>query len=135
MQWPTITAGYLGVLALTYAVLAVNVIRLRASGGSAFGDGGDEKLRNAIRAHANFAEYVPIIALMVAMLEVAGASAIRVHVLMAGLLLSRLMHPLGMSAKPKTLRFRLFRTGGMWLTLIVLVASAVTILSRLARGY
>jgi hypothetical protein len=34
--------------------------------------GGNAELRNAIRAHSHFAEYVPIIALVVAMLEIAG---------------------------------------------------------------
>jgi uncharacterized protein len=38
----------------------------------AFGDGGKAELRNAIRAHSHFAEYVPIIALMLALLENAG---------------------------------------------------------------
>ena len=41
----------------------------------AFGDADNPALRSAIRAHAHFAEYVPIIALMVAMLEMSGAAA------------------------------------------------------------
>jgi len=50
--------------------------------------------------HANFVEYVPIITLMVAMLEMSGLPATRVHVLMGALLVSRLLHPLGMYARP-----------------------------------
>jgi uncharacterized membrane protein YecN with MAPEG domain len=133
MPWPHITAGYLAVLALVYAALAIHVIWLRGRNRAAFGDADSPALRSAIRAHAHFAEYVPIITLMVAMLEMSGASASRVHLLMAGLLLSRLMHPIGMYAAPMTARFRIFRTGGMWLTLGVLVASSVTLLSRLLR--
>src|SRR5476651_1477970 len=94
MQLPSITAGYLGVLALLYAVLGLQVSRLRRGNRVLFGDGDNIKLRSAIRAHANFAEYVPIITLMVAMLEMSGMSAIRVHLLMAALLLARLLHPL-----------------------------------------
>jgi hypothetical protein len=71
---------------------------------------------------------------MVAMLEMSGASSLRVHLLMAALLLSRLMHPLGMRAAPMTLQFRVFRTGGMWLTQAVLIASAVMLLSRALRN-
>jgi uncharacterized membrane protein YecN with MAPEG domain len=134
MTWPAITAGYLAVLALVYAALAIDVIRLRASGRSPFGDGGDSRLRNAIRAHANFAEYVPIVSLLVALLEMSGAPAFRVHLWMAGLLISRLMHPLGLSAKPGSLPFRIFRIGGVTLTLAVLVGSAITLLMRLMRG-
>jgi hypothetical protein len=77
---------------------------------------------------------VPITAMMVAVLEMSGIAAWRVHLLMAALLLSRLMHPLGMYAKPMTLPFRIFRTGGMGLTIALLIVCAVMILLRLWRG-
>jgi hypothetical protein len=135
MQWPSITGGYLAVLALIYWVLAVNVVRLRRQNRAAFGDAGNPALRSAIRAHAHFAEYVPIIALMVAMLEMSGVAAWRVHLLMGVLLISRLLHPFGMYAtRSNTLAFRIGRVAGVTLTLLVLVASAVAILSRVLRG-
>ena len=133
MQWPSITGGYLAVLALIYAALAVSVVRLRKSSRAAFGDGGNPSLRSAIRAHAHFAEYVPITALMVAMLEMSGFAALRVHLLMAALLVARLLHPLGMYAKPMTPQFVVGRIGGMTLTILVMIASAVQILLRLWR--
>jgi hypothetical protein len=134
MPWPSITGGYLAVLALIYAALAVNVVRLRRRNLAAFGDAGNPALRSAIRAHAHFAEYVPIIALMVAMLEMSGMATWRVHLLMGALLISRLLHPFGMYAKPGTLAFSVGRVAGVTLTLLVLIASAVAILSRLLRG-
>jgi len=134
MQWPSVTAGYLAVLALVYAVLALNVVRLRRSKRAVFGDAGNAELRSAIRAHAHFSEYVPIIVLMIAMLEMSGLPASRVHLLMAVLLLSRLLHPFGMYVKPGTLAFNICRVGGVTLTLIVLITSAVAILSRVWRG-
>jgi uncharacterized protein len=134
MHLPTITAGYLAVLALLYAVLGLQVSRLRRGNRVLFGDGDNIKLRSAIRAHANFAEYVPIIVLMVAMLEMSGMSATRVHLLMAALLLARLLHPLGMYVGPRTLQFQICRVGGITLTIIVLIAAALLILSRLLAG-
>jgi hypothetical protein len=134
MTWPSISGAYLAVLALVYAALAVNVVRLRRQNRAAFGDAGNPALRSAIRAHAHFAEYVPIIALMVAMLEMSGMAAWRVHLLMGALLVSRLLHPFGMYAKPGTLAFRLGRDAGVTLTLLVLIASAVAIPSRVLRG-
>ena len=131
MHVPTITANYLAILALIYAALALQVIRLRRNSKAAFDDGGNDDLRSAIRAHGNFMEYVPIIALMVALLEMSGASALRIHVLMGLLLLSRLLHPLGMYATPGSLRFLICRGGGIALTIGLLIASALTILSRL----
>jgi len=134
MPWPHITAGYLAVLALIYTALAVNVVRLRNSHRAAFGDADNPALRSAIRAHAHFAEYVPVTTLMVAMLEMSGIAASRVHLLMGALFVSRLAYPAGMYARPMSLQFRIFRIGGMWLTMIVLVSCAVTILLRLWHG-
>jgi len=134
MHQPSITALYLAVLALLYTVLALQVGRLRQTKQASFGDNDSAELRSAIRAHANFIEYVPIITLMVAMLEMAGASALRVHLLMGALLVSRLLHPLGMYAKPNTLQFRVGRVGGITITLGLLVACAVMILLQGLTG-
>jgi len=134
MQWPSITGGYLAVLALIYAALAVNVVRQRRQNRAAFGDAGNPALRSAIRAHAHFAEYVPIIALMVAMLEMSGMPGWRVHLLMATLVVSRALHPFGMYAKPGTTAFRIGRVTGVTLESGVLIASAVAILVRVLGG-
>ena len=130
MHLPSITAGYLAVLALLYAALSMQVVRLRQRHRAAFSDGDSAELRSAIRAHAHFAEYVPITALMVAMLEMSGVSALRVHLLMGALLVARLLHPLGMYAKPNTLSFRIGRIGGMTITITLLTACALLLLSR-----
>jgi uncharacterized protein len=130
MHFPSITACYLAVLALLYAALGLQVVRLRRKNQAGFGDGGSADLRSAIRAHAHFAEYVPIIVLMAAMLEASGLPATRVHLLMAALLVARLLHPIGMYASPQALRFRIFRVGGMTITSLVMIASAMLLLSR-----
>src|SRR5215208_5971976 len=130
MQLPTITSAYLAVLALLYTILAVQVGRRRMRDRAAFGDNGSLALRSAIRAHANFIEYVPIVTLMVAMLEMSGLGDVWVHLLMGALLLSRLLHPLGMYAAPNTLQFRLGRMGGITITLVLLLACALMILWR-----
>jgi hypothetical protein len=134
MQLPSITAAYLGILALLYAVLGLQVSRLRRGNQVLFGDGGNIKLRSAIRAHANFAEYVPLIVLMVAMLEISGMPAARVHLLMGALLVAPLLHPLGMYVGPRTLQFQICRVGGILLTILVLIASAVLLLRRFLAG-
>jgi uncharacterized protein len=74
---------------------------------------------------------VPIISLMVAMIEMTGAPAFRIHLLMGVLVLSRLLHPFGISAAPGSLRFQIGRVGGIVLTIGLLIACALTILSRL----
>jgi uncharacterized membrane protein YecN with MAPEG domain len=130
MHVPTITGFYLGILALLYVVLGLQVSRLRRGHRVVFGDGDNIKLRGAIRAHGNFAEYVPIIVLLVAMLEMSGLPAMRVHLLMGGLLVARLLHPLGMYVGPRTMQFQIYRVGGIVLTWLVLVAAALMALIR-----
>ena len=134
MHLPTITALYLAVLALLYTVLAMRVARLRQTNRASFGDNDSAQLRSAIRAHANFIEYVPIITLMVAMLEMSGLAAMWVHLLMGALLISRLLHPLGMYAAPNTLQFTIGRVGGITITLGLMVACAVMILLQGLTG-
>jgi uncharacterized protein len=134
MQLPSITAFYLDILALLYTVLGLQVSRLRRGNKVLFGDGDNIKLRSAIRAHANFAEYVPLIVLMVAVLEMSGLAHLRVHLLMALLLLARLMHPLGMYVGPRTLQFQICRVGGISLTLLVMLAAALQLVSRFWPG-
>lgn len=134
MHLPSITATYLAVLALLYVFLAIRVARLRQRDRAAFGDNGSIELRTAIRVHANFVEYVPIVTLMVAFLEMSSLPAMRVHLLMGALLISRLLHPLGMGARSNSLRFRIGRVGGITLTFFVLISCAVAILWRAWNG-
>jgi len=130
MHVPSISGFYLAILALIYAVLALQVARLRRDNLVLFGDAENAKLRTAIRVHANFIEYVPIITLLVALLEMSGMAASRVHLLMGALLLARLLHPMGMSARPGTWQFNAGRVGGILLTIAVLVAAGISGLIR-----
>jgi uncharacterized protein len=132
MTMPAITATYLGVLGLVYAFLGLRVARIRRANKIGFGDGDNLYLRSAIRSHAHFAEYVPIIVIMNALLEFAGAPSAQMHVLLGTLTVSRLLHPLGMHAKPMTPQFIVGRIVGMILTVLVLVVSALLLLHRFA---
>ena len=131
MHPPVISATYLAVLGLIYTVLSMRVVLLRRGNRIGFGDGDNATLRAAIRAHAHFAEYVPIIILMVAALELFGTAAVQLHMLLGGLVVSRLLHPLGLHAKPGTTQFFVGRVLGMTLTLFVLVTSALLLLRGL----
>jgi uncharacterized protein len=134
MQLPVITGFYFSILLLLYIVLGLQVSRLRRDNRVVFGDGDNIKLRSAIRAHANFAEYVPIIALMVGLLEMSGMSGIRVHLLMGALLLARLIQPIGMYVGPRTWQFQLCRVGGILITLAVMLGAAIAGLLRFWPG-
>jgi hypothetical protein len=55
-----------------------------------------------------------------------------VHLLMAALVLARVLHPIGMHASPRTLQFNLGRVAGIVITISVLIAAALLILSRIS---
>jgi len=64
-----LTAIYAAILTFVYVKLTLNVINLRRQNEVSFGDGGREDLQQAIRSHANFAEYVPLGLILLACLE------------------------------------------------------------------
>ncbi len=121
----TITPIYAAVLALLLVALAVNVVRRRRGAGVSLGDGGDELLARRIRAHGNFIEYVPMALLLMVMVEERGAEAALVHGLNGVLVLARLMHGFALSSlTPRPFH----RTGGLALTVFVIVAAVMQLL-------
>ena len=64
-----LTAIYAAILTFVYVKLTLNVINLRRQNEVSLGDGGREDLQQAIRSHANFAEYVPLGLILLGCLE------------------------------------------------------------------
>ena len=86
-----ITMLYAGPLALWFLVLSYRVVQQRGHGVS-LGHGSDEVLLRRIRGHGNFAEYVPLLLLMIGMLEMAGLPGWAIHAQAATLLVARFLH-------------------------------------------
>ncbi|MBH1971710.1 hypothetical protein FK216_09940 [Moraxellaceae bacterium AER2_44_116] len=112
----TITLLYAGLLSLWFLVLSVRVIAIRSQGIS-LGDGGNPVLLRRIRAHGNFAEYVPMILVMIGFLEISHFSALWIHLLAGTLVVSRLLHGYALSFNES---FKFGRIGGTALTLTLL---------------
>lgn len=112
----TITLLYAGLLSLWLLVLSVRVIAIRSQGIS-LGDGGNPILLRRIRAHGNFAEYVPMILVMIGFLEISHFSALWIHLLGGTLVVSRLLHGYALSFNES---FKFGRIGGTALTLTLL---------------
>lgn len=118
-----ITTLYAGALALWFLVLSVRVMLGRAGPGRpGLGDGGDPMMQRRIRGQANFAEYVPLALLLIALLEQGGQPGWVVHALGAALLAGRLLHGWAFSF---TASWVLGRSAGIALTLLALFAAAV----------
>ena len=63
-------------------------------------DGGNDELTRRIRVQGNFTEYVPIALLLIALVELGGASTGLVWGLGTTLLAARLTHAIGLSLNP-----------------------------------
>jgi len=116
---------YAGALALLLVALSLNVVRLRWKHRVGIGTGNVEPLECAIRAQANFAEYVPLALIVLALLESSGFAGWAMHALGAGLLLGRLLHAVGLSGSSGPSRARQAGTLLTWLVLVIGGVSAL----------
>ncbi len=117
----SITLLYGGALALVFLVLSIRVIQGRGGkDGPSLGDGGNPMMLRRIRAHGNFAEYVPIILVLMGLLEASGTSPWIVHALGASLLVGRLFHGYTFAFSEY---FAFGRIAGILLTLLALLAA------------
>jgi len=125
---PIIIAPYVAVLGLLGAALTINVIARRVRSGVESGDGGLAKLAQAIRAHANFAEHVPLALIVIALAATLGTRPLVVHVLGIALVAARLASAYALNRSLAQSPLRQFG-GGM--TVLVVVAASAAVLFAL----
>jgi uncharacterized membrane protein YecN with MAPEG domain len=123
----TVTSLYAALLAVLFVILSMRTIRLRRRLQVAIGHANDRSLERAMRAHANFSEYVPIALLLVFLLESALANRFLIHLLGITLLAGRLLHAFGVSRIDEDYRFRVT---GMVMTFTVILVAAAAILAK-----
>ncbi len=117
-----ITALYAGLLAPLFVLLSIRVIARRRASQIGIGHGEDQALLRRIRVHANFAEYVPMALLLMALAESLLASGVLLHALGAALIAGRLLHAAGVSQTRENLTLRV---AGMSLTFTVIGVAAL----------
>jgi len=119
----SLTPVYAGILALMYVVLSLRVISLRRAEKIGIGDGGHAELIRRQRVHGNFAEYVPLVLVLMTLAELQEVPDAVVH-LIGGLLLSgRLLHAWALGQEPGHLKARVL---GMILTFAALIAGGLS---------
>lgn len=126
------TPLYAGLLALWFVVLSVRVIRIRGAEKVYLGDGGNIRVTRIVRAQANFAEYVPLALLMMAMLELTHHSIYFLHALGVVLLIARLLHGYAFSF---TQHFLFGRVAGTGLTFFVIAVEAIACIRQAIFGH
>ena len=126
-----IIALYAGLLGLVFLYLSVQVIGHRRRVRVALGVAGDARLERAARVQANFAEYTPLILLLVWLVEMSRYPAWVVHGLGGALLVGRVVHAYGVSQVREDFRLRVT---GMVLTFGALAAGAVLLVGVWLAG-
>ena len=124
----TITALTASTLAILLVLLAILTIRQRMKYRMPFGDGHNQPLVAAIRAHANLAEYMPIGITLIALLEAGPHNPYILGGLANAFVVTRLLNAIGLFAPPGPPG--LTRSIGIVGTLLVLLGLALWLGSR-----
>ena len=116
-----VTPLYAAVAGLLFAALSFRTLIMRQKLGVPVGHSGDARLERAIRAHGNFAEYVPLTLLVIYFLEIQGAESIIIHSLCSCLIVGRIFHAISVSQIKEPIFLRVI---GMGLTFTALIAAS-----------
>ena len=108
----TITALYAGILGLMALYLGSIPGRMRGRLKISVGDGGYPDMVLAMRRHANFVEWVPLALILIAMLEINGASKFAIHGFGASLVAFRICHAIGLQKENIGVPTRIIGAGG-----------------------
>ena len=98
--------------------LGLRISRMRLSEKISVGDGGNARLLARMRAQLNFAEYVPIVLVLLALVELAAGTSLWLWAVAALFLLGRLLHAFGMDG------WLAGRRLGILLTLLIMLGLA-----------
>jgi uncharacterized protein len=104
-----------GAAALINFWLGVRVSQVRLAEKVWVGDGGNARLSARMRAQLNFAEYTPIVLILVALVELARGTSSWLWVVAMLYIVGRILHPFGMDG------WKLGRQAGIVITLLVML--------------
>ena len=107
-------AGLLGLLLIALSA-RVSIVRRRLNVG--LGTGTSDAMLRAVRAQANFAEYVPLALLLLVLAEITGLPSAAVHAAGILLLVSRVLHAQGLAQSSGVTFGRFYGIAGTWLVI------------------
>jgi uncharacterized protein len=115
----TLTAA--GIAALINLWLAIRCGQVRTSEKVSIGDGGNDALIRRMRAHSNFAEFTPIVLILISAIEYSTGTTMWLWAVMGLYMLARVAHGLGMDGKGVTAKGR---EVGILLTFLITIGLA-----------
>lgn len=121
-----ITLTIVGAAAIVNLWLALRIVTVRIKAKVLLGDGGNSLLAARMRAQLNFAEYTPIVLILIGLIELARGTHGWLWAVGIIYILGRILHPFGLDKQtPNPLRAAGILT--TWAVLIGLAGYALTI--------
>lgn len=117
-----ITALSAAILAMLGVLLTFKIVRIRRKEKISVGDGGNESLLRAIRAHSNLLEYAPIALILLGCAELNGVSRWLLAIIAIAFVAGRILHPVGLKDDTSSMASRVL---GMQLTLVSIMALSI----------
>jgi len=117
---------YAALCGLLFLFLSARVVQGRVAFKIDIGDGSNPEMQRRIRVHANFAEYVPLVLILVYAVQQTGFSGWIVHALGITLIAARLFHAAGLGRTTGVSQGRFIGASASFAVLFV--ASALALL-------
>jgi len=108
-----------GAAALVNFWLSWRIAELRVSEKISVGDGGNPRLTARMRAQLNFAEYAPVVLVLIALVEAATGTQLWLGIVAAIFIVGRVLHGFGMDG------WRFGRSVGMFCTAPIMIGLAL----------
>jgi len=108
-----------GAAALVNFWLSWRIAQIREAEKISVGDGGNMRLLSRMRAQLNFAEYAPVVLILIALIEAARGTHLWLWIVAALFILGRVLHGFGMDG------WRFGRTAGMICTAPIMIGLAL----------
>ena len=117
-----ITALYGAILTLMYLGLTFYVIKSRVAADQSILHGDDMQLATKIRRHGNFAEFVPMALIVMALAEMGGGNPVALNAAGIILVVARAVQPFGMDPVKANKPARIIGGVGTHLSMLICVA-------------
>tara|TARA_A200000113_G_scaffold137965_1_gene124004 strand:+ start:894 stop:1274 length:381 start_codon:yes stop_codon:yes gene_type:complete len=116
------------ILLFVFIALSINAAFTRRKSGLAVGEGDNETLLRAVRAHGNFVEYTPMFLISLFLIDHVSKNCEYILVIGSGFVLGRISHATSMFLKKGILRIT-----GMFLTFTPLLSNFVYLIINLIK--
>lgn len=98
MEMLPVTSITAGTLAFVFFILSVRTIQARRSTHTSVGDGGNDLMLRRMRSHANFAEYIPLLLIILLVLELQAIEHVWLMLYGIVIVVGRVLHAWGIAS-------------------------------------